>query len=143
MNSQRSRRIRLLIFFLILFFAVFGLLTAFFLNKAISDTRKVVSAFKAQDLNAAKISVKNAKKDFNNAKRTLFVFYPFRIIPLFGWYIGDLQRVVSAAAPALDSANTIIDAISPYADILGLKGQGNFLGGTAQERLDLAIETLS
>lgn len=74
---------------------------------------------------------------------SLIVFTPFRIIPFFGWYVADVQRGVSAATATLDAAQNIVDAVTPYADVLGFRGQGNFLGGTAAERLNLALETLS
>ena len=143
MNPPKRRKIRFYVILLIIFFGFFVLLSGLFFIKATFNLRKVSSSAKSQDLSAARTSINAAKGDFNNAKRALIVFTPFRIIPFFGWYVADVQRGVSAAASALEAAQNIVDAITPYADVLGFKGQGNFLGGTAAERLNLAIETLS
>jgi hypothetical protein len=77
------------------------------------------------------------------AQKTLLSLTPFRIIPLFGWYVSDVQRVVNAATHSLGGAQKLLEAISPYADILGLEGDGTFLGGTAQERVANAIQALA
>ena len=34
-----------------------------------------------------------------------------------------------------------MSAVEPYADILGLKGEGSFTGGTAEDRIVKIIET--
>ena len=113
------------------------------MKKAISDLHKLAASAKTQDLTAVKSGVRAARADFGSAQKALIVFTPFRIIPLFGWYIADLERGISAAISGLNAAENTVDAIIPYADVLGLKGGGNFLGGTAQERLNLAVETLA
>lgn len=143
MSYPKKRKLSFYLLLLVFFFAFFAFLSGLFFAKAISDVRKVSQAVKSQDLVAAKTSIHAAKGDFKNARMSLIVFTPFRIIPFFGWYIADIQRGVSAATSALDAAQNIVDAITPYADVLGFKGQGNFLGGTAAERLNLALETLS
>src|SRR3989344_6962053 len=143
MNPPKRRKIRFYVILLIIFFGFFVLLSGLFFIKATFNLRKVSSSAKSQDLSAARTSINAAKGDFNNAKRALIVFTPFRIIPFFGWYVADVQRGVSAAASALEAAQNIVDAITPYADVLGFKEQGNFLGGTAAERLNLAVEMLS
>src|SRR3989344_6832310 len=143
MNSPKRRKIRFYIILLVILFGFFALLSGFFFIKATFNLRKVSASDKSQDLAAAKTSINATKNDFKNAKRALIIFTPFRIIPFFGWYIADVQRGVSATNSSLDAAGNIVDAIVPYADVLGFKGQGNFLGGTAAERLNLAIETLS
>lgn len=112
-------------------------------KRAITSTQKVVSAAKSQDLDATKAYIKDAQKDFNSTKRWIFFLTPLRIIPVAGWYVADAQRGVDAAIYGLNAAQTLTDAVTPYADVLGLKGKDTFLGGTAQERLASTIETLS
>jgi len=77
------------------------------------------------------------------AQKTLLPLTPFRIIPFFGWYVSDIQRVANTATHSLSGAQKLLEAITPYADILGLEGDGSFLGGTAQERIANAIQALS
>jgi len=127
----------------IVIFSISGILAAINANKAIQTANSAVGAARLQDLNATKAYLGDSKKEFENTKKFLIVFTPLRVIPLVGWYIADVQRGINAAISALDGANKLVEAISPYADVLGLEGEGTFLGGTAQERLAKALETLS
>src|SRR3989344_7682206 len=138
-----KRKIIVFILILIIFFGFFSFFSFISLKKAITSTQKVAGAAKLQDLDATKAYIKDAKKDFNSTKRWIFFLTPFRVIPIAGWYVADIQRGVDAAIYGLNAAQTLTDAVTPYADVLGLKGKGTFLGGTAQERLASVIDTLS
>lgn len=137
------KRIRLIIILLVVFYGIFGILTLFSAKSAIADFQKAAGAIKLQDLDATKSYLAETKKDIRRTQRLFLVATPFRIIPLLGWYVADVQRGLTAGINGVDAAITLTDAITPYADVLGLKGQGTFLGGTAQERIGKAIETLS
>src|SRR3989344_2503991 len=136
---------RVIIFFLILIvvFGLFSVVAFLSARKAIATTQKAVGAAKLQNLDATKAYLRDAAKEFKTTKKFILVFSPLRVIPLFGWYVVDIQRGVDGAIYGLEAANTFAEAITPYADVLGLSGQGTFLGGTAQERMAKAIETLS
>ncbi|MBI2598955.1 DUF4012 domain-containing protein [Candidatus Curtissbacteria bacterium] len=138
-----KKRITFIILIIFIILGISASLSALSLKKAISASKKALDAIKIQDLDGAKIHLVAAKKDFQTAQKTLVVLTPLRVIPLIGWYVADAQRGVSAAASGLDAATTAAAAITPYADVLGLKGEGTFLGGTAQERLAKAIEAIS
>lgn len=138
-----KRRIFLLFLLLIIIFGIFATLVFFSARKALKTTQQAIGAAKLQDLDATKAYLRDSKKQFQRTQRLLIPFTSLRFIPLLGWYVGDVQRGVDGAIAALDAANTFAEAITPYADVLGLKGKGTFLGGTAQERLAKAIETLS
>lgn len=138
-----KKRIISVVIIILIVLGTFGILTAFSARKAITDAKKAVGAIKLQDLDATKAYLKDTQKDIKRTKRYFFAFTPIRIIPFFGWYIADVQRGLNAASYSIDAAIAFTDAVTPYADVLGLKGQGTFLGGTAQERLAKAIETLS
>ena len=137
------KRITFIVLILIIFYAIFGILTALSAKAALATGKKAVGAAKLQDLDATSAYIRDAKRDFKNTKRLLVAFTPLRIIPFLGWYVADVQRGVNAAVYSLDAATTFTQAIAPYADVLGFRGQGTFLGGTAQERLAKVIETLS
>lgn len=138
-----KRRIILIILAIFLIFGVSALLTALSLKKAVATAKQAAGAAKLQDLDATKAYLKDATNQFKSAKRYLIVFTPLRPIPLIGWYVADAQRGIDAVIYSLQAGSTFAEAVTPYADVLGLKGQGTFLGGTAQERLAKAIETLS
>ena len=133
----------MVILVVLVIFGIFAVRAALAFKKAASITQQAVGAAKLQDLDATKAYLRDAKKQFEVAKQSLIVFTPLRIVPLVGWYVADAQRGTSAAVSGLNAASTLTEAITPYADVLGLKGQGTFLGGTAQERLAKTIETLS
>lgn len=143
LNQKPGKKVRKIVLLFVIFYVIFGLISAFFLQKALRNTQKVIGAAQLQDLDATKAYILDAKRDFKNAQRALFVFTPVRIVPIFGWYIADVQRFANAATHGLTAAESLAEAVTPYADILGLKGQGTFLGGTAQERLALAIQTVA
>lgn len=128
---------------LIVFFGFFSFIAFLSVKTAIVSTQKVAGAAKSQDLDAIKAYIKDARNNFNKTKRWLFFLTPLRAIPVAGWYMADAQRGVDAAIYGLGAAQTLTDAVTPYADVLGLKGKGTFLGGTAQERLASTIDTLS
>lgn len=138
-----KKRFVLILISLLVIFGVFSAITVLSLNQAIKSTKKVSQAFKQQDLDLAKKSIKEAKSDFQKTNTTLLLFTPIRFIPVVGWYVADAKRGISAAVSGLSAADTLAEAITPYADILGLKGQGTFLGGTAQERMASIVQTLS
>lgn len=140
---KKKRKVLLILFILIILFSLFASLSAFFIKSALSKTQQAAGAIKLQDLDATKAYVKDAKGKFQTAQKTLLVLTPIRVIPLFGWYISDVQHGVNAAIHALNATEKLTEAVAPYADVLGLKGDGNFLGGTAQERLAKGVETLS
>ncbi len=138
-----KRKIGLIIFLLIILFVIIGAVTFISARKATKTASQAVGAIKLQDLDATKAYLRDSKKEFQNTKRITTLLTPVRIIPIVGWYVADLQRGLNAAVNAIDAASNLAQAITPYADVLGLKGQGTFLGGTAQERLAKTIETLS
>lgn len=128
---------------LIIFFAFFGLVAGFFIQSGVNDLKKASEAIKNQDLDGSKKSLEKAKKNFEYAKTTMTVFLPVKFVPIIGWYTEDARNGISAAVYGMQAAQTLAEAITPYADILGLKGKGNFMGGTAQERLVKVVEALS
>lgn len=138
-----KKRSILIVISLLVIFGVFSIITILSLSQAIKDIKQVSQAFKEQNLDLAKTSIKKAKSDFQMTNTTLLLFTPIRIIPVVGWYVADAQRGTSAAVSGLSAADTLVEAVTPYADVLGLKGKGTFLGGTAQERMASVVETLS
>lgn len=137
-----KRRIILAVFILILTWIVFGILAAFSAFRAVKTTNQAVGAAKLQDLDATKAYLRDASGQFKTTQKLLLIHTPLRIIPLVGAYVSDIQNGVGAIIEGLEAGGIFTEAVTPYADVLGLKGQGTFLGGTAQERLAKVIETL-
>jgi len=65
-----------------------------------------------------------------------------KFIPLASGYYNDADHLVNAAFAVSDAGLVTVDALIPYADVLGLKGGGTFVGGTAQDRIRTAVKTM-
>ena len=65
-----------------------------------------------------------------------------RFVPVANWYYSDATHLMNAGFDALGAARVLIDSIQPYADVLGLKGQGSFVGGSASQRIETAVKTM-
>ncbi len=66
----------------------------------------------------------------------------FHFIPFLGGYISDADHMVSAGIHGINAGIITTDSLIPYADVLGLKGEKSFSGGSAEERIRTAIKTL-
>lgn len=64
-------------------------------------------------------------------------------VPLMNFYYSDALHLVNAGVYGLDAGQTLVDSIKPYADVLGLKGGHSFVGGSAQDRIQTAVTTMS
>lgn len=142
-NSNLKRKIIKIVLAFFVLILILSIPIALSVRNAIVNSKKAAAAIQNQDLEGAKTYLKKAQGNFKTAKGAMIVFTPIRPIPLIGWYVADANRVFDGAIDGLQAGLTFADAVTPYADVLGLKGQGNFLGGTAQERLSKAVETLA
>ncbi len=66
----------------------------------------------------------------------------YKNIPVARAYYIDGTHGLAAADAGLAAAKKSIDAVSPYADVLGFSGEGTFQGGTTEDRLNLILQTL-
>ena len=111
--------------------------------KTYREAKILFKAVKTQDMELASTEVDKTKKDLKETQQNLHYLMPLKFVPILGWYYNDADHLMSAGDNALDSAKISIDAIKPYADILGLKGKGSFTGGSAEDRIRTAILTAS
>lgn len=102
----------------------------------------VKDAAKTQDIAKTRDAVVAAQKQLKVVQSDLGPLTWTKYIPFFGGYTSDLFSMVEAGNDGLDTALIATTAIEPYADILGLKGQGTFVGGTTEERIAKMVETL-
>jgi hypothetical protein len=111
--------------------------------KTYREAKILFKAVKTQDMEVASAEVDKTKKDLNETQQNLHYLMPLKFVPVLGWYYNDADHLMSAGQNALDSTKISVDAIKPYADILGLKGKGSFTGGSAEDRIRTAILTAS
>ncbi len=111
--------------------------------KATQGQAKLFSAaLKSQNLDQIKSSSTALRSDLNNMKRDLLPFTPFRLIPFFGAYVSDANHFVDAGIHGLNVVDIAATELTPYADVLGLKGKDVGGPGTAQERIQTAVAAI-
>lgn len=105
---------------------------------------KVLSqALKNQDIALASEAIAKTKESLTKTQKNFNYLIPYKFVPVIGWYYSDVQHLMEAGSHGLDTAATAVDALEPYADILGLKGEGSFTGGSAEERIRTAVMAAS
>lgn len=96
-------------------------------------TENIVMA--GEELNKTKTEVVKLQSDINS------VGY-LRFVPILGWYVSDATHLANAGVHGVNAAIITTDSLIPYADVLGLKGQKSFVGGSAEDRIRTAVKTL-
>lgn len=111
--------------------------------KTYREAKILTDAVKKQDIVLASEELVKTKKYLQETRESMRYLSPLKFIPLINWYYNDADHLMTAGVHSLDSAGIAIEAITPYADVLGLKGQGSFTSGSAEDRIRTAILTAS
>lgn len=107
-----------------------------------TSARAAYDAFKAQDLLTAQAKLSLLPDQLANLKSEYKKLGYLRMIPVVNSYYKDGEQVFVAAESGISAAQTAVEAVAPYADILGFAGEGTFTGGSAENRIKLILETL-
>jgi hypothetical protein len=99
--------------------------------------------FKAQNLPGSEESVKVMAEKMKNIRRTYNKLALYNVLPIAHNYYQDGLHGLNAADAGIAGALQSLQSITPYADVLGFKGQGTFTGGTTEDRLKVILETLT
>lgn len=110
--------------------------------KTYNQARIAWEAVKKQNIELASSELEKTRKELAQTQKDLEGFSYLRFIPVVNWYYNDADHVIKAGFHGLDAANVVIDSIEPYSDILGLKGKGSFVMGTAEQRVQTAVMTM-
>lgn len=110
--------------------------------KTYRQAQLVAAAMKEQNVEKASVELATTKKDLTETQKNLNSLFYLRFVPLANWYYNDADHLVKAGLLGIDSAIITVDSIKPYADVLGLKGQGTFTSGSAEDRIKTAVLTL-
>jgi len=111
--------------------------------KTLQASAKVTYGYiKDQDIAKVEESIQKLKSDLNQVKTDFAVLAWTKNIPFVGSYTSDGQHLLSAADHGLKASDIAVKAILPYTDLLGLKGKSTFSGGTTEDRIVKAVETL-
>jgi hypothetical protein len=104
--------------------------------------RTTYDSFKAQNLPATEEGIKQITEKTKNLRTTYNKLAFYKMVPIARNYYLDGEHGLNAADAGLAAGLKSVGAITPYADVLGFKGQGTFTGGTAEDRLKLILQTL-
>ncbi len=107
-----------------------------------AQARLMTDALKTQNIELASTELAKTKESLAIMQKDLNSMGYLGLIPVVNLYYGDAQHLVKAGAAGLDATGVFIDSVKPYADLLGLKGQGSFVGGTAEQRIETAVKTM-
>lgn len=105
--------------------------------------RELGGAIKNQDLEKAKQSLAATREKLTMLSGEYKKMGTLKVVPVLGSYVADGEHAINAAFAALSAGDKAIEALAPNADLLGLKGEGKFVAGTADERLQTAVKTMS
>ncbi len=98
--------------------------------------------FKKQNLPATEQGLKDSAEKLKTVQQTYgrLAFYNF--VPFARGYYQDGTHGLNAAEAGLNAGLKSVQAVTPYADVLGFAGEGSFTGGTAEDRLKVILQTL-
>lgn len=105
--------------------------------------KQTATALKTQDLVAAKDGLSKTRNEFSLLATEYNKVMPLQYVPILGAYISDGSHAIKAGFAALDAADKAVEAIEPNADLLGFKKGGKFVFGSADERIQTAVKTMS
>lgn len=104
--------------------------------------RGAYESFKTQNLPGAQAELEQVAGKLVQLRETYGKLSFYQSIPVASTYYGDGIHGLNAADAGVRAGTKSLEAIVPYADVLGFTGEGTFTGGTAEDRLKLVLETL-
>lgn len=108
--------------------------------KTYRQAKLVSAALKSQNIELASTEIEKTKKSLAETQRNFHFLIGFKIVPIASTYYNDVDHMLNAGKHGLDSATIATDAIKPYADVLGLKGEGE--SGSTEDRIKTAVLTI-
>lgn len=112
-------------------------------KKTYTAAKMALTALKQQNISAASDGLDATRPELLQTQKDLQSMGYLALIPVANWYYNDASHLLQAGVYGLNAGQILVDSIKPYADVLGLKGQGSFVGGSAQERIQTAVTTMS
>ncbi len=133
------------VIFLILFVGILlpGLKVYSSYKKTSAQARLFAQALKKQDINQASVELNKTRDSLRQLQSDFHLLVLARFVPIVSTYYNDGDHGIKAGFYGLDAGRIIIDSIKPYADVLGLKGQGSFVGGSAQQRIETTVKAMA
>ncbi len=105
--------------------------------------KEMGTAAKAQDLDKTKTGLAATRKELETLRTEYKKMNPAKAVPFIGAYVKDGEHAINAAFAGVDAGTLAIEALEPNADLLGLKGKSKFVSGTADDRIQTAVKTMT
>ncbi len=102
----------------------------------------VKDQLKSQNLPGAKAAFSDVQTKLDRMKVEYQRLSFLSSLPIANNYYQDGLHGFKAAEAGVRAGVKTIDAIVPYADVLGFAGEGTFTGGSAENRIKLLLDTL-
>lgn len=110
--------------------------------KTQAQGKKAWEAIKKQNVEVASVEILKTKEDLVYTQKELNSIGFLKFIPPFNLYYNDADHLLKAGFNGLTAVSVLIDSVKPYADVLGLKGKGSFVMGSAEDRIKTAVLTM-
>lgn len=148
-KPKKPKKIRKVLGIFLIIFIILGVAISVPLKNIYSSIKSTYQqakvtydAVKMQDIAKTSEELKKTKDELNKTKNSLRLISWTGFIPILGGYTKDANHLVNAGIAGVEAAEILTESIKPYADILGLKGQGSFTSGSAEERIVKVVQTL-
>ena len=106
--------------------------------------RELAYSLKSQDLKTADEKLKATQIQLTDLKRSYGGLGWVGWMPIVGAYYNDGMHTMNAGLELINAGQVALDAISPYADLLGFtSGQSSFVDQPADKRIETAVATFS
>ena len=108
------------------------------------DLNYLKTSIKSQDLGKIKEGVANLRRDLEKLQKKIDSYKILGTVPVAKNYYQDGQRGMKAAFAGLRAVDLVVEAIVPYADIIGLGGDktASDSGKTTMDRVTFLVTTL-
>ena len=134
-----------LLVILLIFFLVLPLLSIRVSAQKLANSMKDLdAAASSQNLTQAQNALDKTKKDLQSLDGDVNKLVWVKFIPGLGNYWNDAKHLTVGGRAGLEAGDTIIQAIEPYSDLLGLNGGHKAEDGTktAEERINFIVGTV-
>lgn len=108
----------------------------------VAQARIAYDALKQQNIEVASVELDKTNQSLLQTQKDLQSMSYLKYIPLVNNYYNDADHMVQAGLHGLKAGDIVVESVEPYADVLGLKGQGSFTAGSAEQRIQTAIMTM-
>lgn len=112
-------------------------------TEVMAEATKMKEALKSNNIDEVKQILVLTQGKYQAFSKEASSVYWMSYIPFLGNYVSDLKNGVVAGDNMIKAGLTSVDAVSPYADLIGFKkGSASFIERSADERLHTAVLTL-